>query len=312
MSEEMSEDPSRRVVLRQVGNLGVAAAAGAIAATLVDDSPPSASENHRLTFVYGGGGRGHYDDWATLVGDLADAPPGDKWIEVGADAVVPAGTWDLRGAGFRGRRATGVGPPPWGNPVILRFADGAVVQNASRHLGRDGIVLWSDSAASVIVVDDERSYYFEDDTWVVSTDAAFFEVTAEGDIPVLFSFRTASGLLHEATTELGDSRQPSIEHTGSAMLLVAMASGNNLFDDDTIAGNDVYIAVFASAAGMRDGLGTRAGFSHRAAASVTPLLFSTAENIRVDPAQPRDWPEQPTDVGHALDLLAARVASLER
>jgi hypothetical protein len=71
--------------------------------------------------------------------------------------------------------------------VFLTFADGARLANASRHLARDGIVLWSDASAPVITVDDERSYYFEDDAWVVSTDAAFFEVTTGSGILVLFS-----------------------------------------------------------------------------------------------------------------------------
>jgi hypothetical protein len=90
-----------------------------------------------------------------------------------------------------------------------------------------------------------------------------------------------------------------------------MASGNNIFDDDTITGNGVVIAAISPAAGIRYPATPRTGFVHRGVTEVTPLLFSTAENVEVKPARREDWPERPTDVAHALDLLAARVAALE-
>jgi hypothetical protein len=90
-----------------------------------------------------------------------------------------------------------------------------------------------------------------------------------------------------------------------------MASGNNIFDDDTVRGNGVVIAAISAAAGIRDPMTPRAGFDHRDCRPVTTLLFSAAENVEVHPGRPADWPDAPRDVGHALDLLAERVHRLE-
>ena len=301
---------SRRSVLRGLGVVGASAATGAVAGARAGADTGS---DPPIDYAYGGedDGEGRFDDWGELVAALGEAPPGDKWVAVDGDATVPAGTWDLNGAGFRGREDAGVGLPPNGHPVVLRFADGARLVNPSRRFARDGIVLLSASRSPVVTIDDERSYYFEDDAWVASTAGAFFEVTADAGTLVLFSFRTGSGLVHAGTAgETGPAR-PSIHHRGSATVIVALATGNHIFDDDTISGNGVVVAAISSAAGIREPGAPRGGFRHRDAASVTPLLFSTAENVAVTPSRPQDWPEAPTDLARAVDLLAARVAALE-
>lgn len=302
----------RRSVLKGLGVVAASASAGAVAGAVVAEG--ASADDEPLDFVFdpgGGGGEGGFVEWDALVHALGNAPPGDKWVAVVDGAIVPPGTWDIQGAGFRGQGASGVGLPPNGTPTVVRFADGARLVNASRHLARDGIVLRSESSEPVITVDDERSYYFEDDAWVVSTDAAFFEVTTTGGTLVLFSFRTGSGLVHASTAEQEGPDRASIDHTGSATLIVAMASGNNIFDDDTVDGNAVVIAAISSAAGIREPSRPRSGFRHRGATSVTQLLFSAAENVHVEPARPEHWPDAPTDVAAALDLLAARISALE-
>lgn len=308
---------SRRRALTGLGVLAASATSGAVAATWVDGEragDEGTGGGDLLEYVYGevsDPAEGRFDDWEALTRALAEAPPGDKWIAVESDRSVPAGRWDLHGAGFRGDEAARVGLPPHGNPVILTFEDGARLDNASRHFARDGIVLWSDSSSPVVTVDDERSYYFADDSWVVSTDAAFFEVTTTGGTLVLFSFRTGSGLVRASTTGLPGRDRESIDHTGSATLIVAMASGNNIFDDDTVKGSGVVIAAMSPAAGIREPDQPRGGFAHRGAADVRTLLFSSAENVAYRPANPGDWPRPPSDVAGALDQLAARLAALE-
>lgn len=299
--------------MKGLGVVAASAATGAVTASLVDRTDDEI-DGDLLEYVYGtvsDPAEGRFTDWEDLIRALAGAPPGDKWIAVDANGEVPAGRWDVNSAGFRGRQSARVGLPPNGNPMVLTFAEGARIDNASRHFARDGILLWSESSTPVVTVDDERSYYFEDDAWVTSTRAAFFEVTAPAGTLVLFSFRTGSGLVRASTTQRPGRDRESIDHTGSATLIVAMASGNNIFDDDTVKGNGVVIAGISSAAGMREPDLPRGGFSHRRSASVTPLLFSAAENIGLRPARPADWHLPPADVGGALDELAARIAALE-
>ncbi len=307
---------SRRQALTGLGVVAASATTGALTAALIDDGGGQdvAAAVDLLEYVYGetsDPAEGRFNDWEELIRAVAEAPPGDKWVAVETDRAVPRGRWDLNGAGFRGDEAERVGLPPHGNPVIVTFEDGARLENASRHFARDGIVLWSESSRPVVTVDDERSYYFADDAWVVSTDAAFFEVTATASTLVLFSFRTGSGLVRASTTGLPGRDRESIDHTGAATLIIAMASGNNIFDDDTVKGNGVVIAAMSPAAGIREPDQPRGGFSHRNASNVTTLLFSTAENVAYQPANPADWPQVPGDVASALDRLASRLTALE-
>lgn len=305
---------SRREVL---GGLGIAAAGGLVGATVTTwvDGDPSVvgSPAPSSTFVLDRGPEADADafgDWAELIDALHAAPPGDKWIEVRSDVVVPAGSWDLDGAGFRGDRAQGVGLGPHGNPVVVRFADGAVLDNAGRLLAQSDIVLCSDSSTPVITIDDERSYYLADDAWVTSTVSPFFVVNAPSGTLVLLSFRTGSGLVHAVTADIGDERVASVEHRGDATLVVAMASGNNIFDDDTIVGTSVVVAAMSPAAGIRQPDLPRTGFRHRGTATVTPLVFSAAINVAYTPADAGHWSGRPGDVGAALDELAARIDAL--
>lgn len=304
---------SRRSALKGLGVVAASAATGAAVASWVDGGGRD-QDDDLLEYVYGDvaePAEGRFTDWEDLLRALGEAPPGDKWIAVETNGTVPAGRWDLNGAGFRGRGADRVGLQPNGHPIVLTFADGARLDNVSRHFARDGILLWSDSSAPVVIVDDERSYYFEDDAWVASTNAAFFEVTATDGTLVLFSFRTGSGLVLASTTERPGRDRESIDHTGSGTVIVAMASGNNIFDDDTVKGNGVVIAAIAPAAGIRHPDEPRGGFTHRRSTSVTPLLFSSAENLAYRPSRPADWDPAPADVAGALDQLAARLAALE-
>ena len=309
---------TRRSVLRGLGVAVAGGAVGATAATLVDDAEaPGGSGPGAATFVWDpgeGADPDAYGTWESVVDALHAAPPGDKWIEVRRDVVVPRGTWDLDGAGFRGDGANGVGLAPYGNPVLVRFADGARLERAGRLLALNDIVLCSDSSEPVVVIDDERSHYFADDAWVTSTVSPFFEVTAPAGTLVLFSFRTGSGLVHASTAGIDRIDRidlESIEHRGGATLIVAMASGNNIFDDDTVRGTSVVIAGISAAAGIRQPDLPRTGFRHRRTASVTPLLFSVAENVAYRPGSPDHWPQAPTDVAGALDALAARLDALE-
>lgn len=306
---------SRRHVL---GGLGIAAAGGLVGAgvtTWVEGDPSVvASPAPSSTFVFDPGPGADADAfarWADLVDAVHAAPPGDKWIEVRQNLVVPSGSWDLDGAGFRGDRARGVGLGPHGNPVVVRFAEGARLENAGRLLAQGDIVLCSDSAAPVIAIDDERSYYLADDAWVTSTVSPFFVVRAPAGTLVLLSFRTGSGLVHASTADLGEERVASVDHRGDATLVVAMASGNNIFDDDTVVGTSVVIAAMSPAAGIRQPDLPRTGFRHRGTATVTPLVFSAAVNVAYTPTDAGRWSGPPGNVGEALDELAARLDALE-
>ncbi|MBL8774581.1 MAG: hypothetical protein JNK12_01565 [Acidimicrobiales bacterium] len=306
---------TRRSLLR---GLGLATAGGVLGAAAVgrfDDGTSEGAAAAARAFVWDpgeGADEGALSSWEEVVDAVRAAPPGDKWIEVRQDVEVPSGSWDIDGAGFRGDRANGVGLAPHGNPVIVRFADGARLEHPGRLLAINDVVLCSESSEPVVVIDQEQSHYFADDAWVTSTDHPFFEVTAPAGTLVLFSFRTGSGLVHAATAGIGSTRVESIDHQGEAALIVAMASGNNIFDDDTVRGTSVVIAGISSAAGIRQPELPRTGFRHRGADSASAVVFSVAENVGYRPANPADWPEAPTDVAEALDLLAARVAALER
>ena len=306
----------RRALLAGLGGATVGGLAGAgVSAWLDDDPSATASDGPTTTFVLDPGADadpGSFRDWEPLVAALGSAPPGDKWIEVRRDALVPPGDWDLAGAGFRGDRANGVGLAPNGTPVVLRFADGARLEDAGRLLAQGDIVLCSDSAEPVIGIDDERSHYFADDAWVTSTAGPFFEVTAPAGTLVLLSFRTGSGLVHASTAGVGDADVPSLRHRGQATLIVAMASGNNIFDDDTVEGTSVVIAAISPAAGVRQADLPRSGFRHAGTDTVMELVFSTAVNVSYRPGQPAHWTSGPTDVAAALDELAARLDALER
>lgn len=319
MAEATGQGPggsgiSRRRLLGGVGAATLGGVAGAGVATWLEGDPSvTTAEGPSTVFVLDTGPDADPDafrDWRDLVGAIQDAPPGDKCIEVRHDAVVPAGEWDLDGAGFRGNQAQGVGLAPHGHPVVLRFADGARLRNAGRLLAVAGIVLCSDSSDAIITIDDERSHYFADDAWVTSTTAPFFTVTAPAGTLVLLSFRTGSGLVHASTAGIGEAEVESVDHRGDATLVVAMASGNNIFDDDTVAGTSVVIAAISPAAGIRQPDLPRTGFRHRGTTTVTPLLFSAAANVAYTPADAGHWVGAPADVGAALDELAERLDAL--
>lgn len=243
-----------------------------------DDDPSTVTLNVALADLIAsigtGGGTGptipfaNGDDWAALVDQLR---PGMSIEVIGTDAEVPAGEWDLNGAGFVGEGVLGIGPN--GNST-LTFQEGASIINPARRLASQCVELVSASSAPVYVAPATvTSIYLDDDALLSSLDAPF--ILVPNGASLLCSVSTGSGFLTGENVLRVDT---------GGFTYVVYAYGNTSMADDTISADGTVIILIVSPAGpVPNPFGPAQGLSHTDAPGLGIANASRAPYIDIEP-----------------------------
>jgi hypothetical protein len=265
-----------------------------------------------------------YDDWATLIAAVGDVH-GPKIIQIDGQETVPAGAWDLNGAGFRGN---GVGHGAFGvsgTGAQLTFEDGATITNPSSDFASDGIQLVSASDDHVLEITEAATLIFSRNSYVMSvkldglTDPAPFirvghssgtvQLVNEYDsgwttsfpvLPPAFTQNAPIFLDHQAFvfTEFRDRAGVIGASDASILGDTILTTGNGVavryIETLLIDGPDGSLISAASQPLLDAG----AGYALVALSSNSYLASYT-------PFDPSQWTTAPTNTAQALDMIAA-------
>jgi hypothetical protein len=254
----------------------------------------------------------------TVFADLVEAAAaidGGGTIFVPDDATIDApGEYDLNYFGFASNGST-----RGFSRTILTIPDGVTFKRPGYILAQSAIVLYSTSSEPVVSVEatnaeSSRMFILENDGFVASKAAPFFELSASTNTSYVFiSMRHGGGIAKPSDVGIRGGDHESVQVApGNGFVVLADVAPPLGLHDGTVRGEGTVIWNRYTSAIFGQGVSPERGSRQPNAPAFRELINGTTALLLHDQADAEDWMiEDGSTAAASLDELADRVRELE-